>query len=193
MTSQQEEQCQLEQLMALFNQVFSSRYQTLLVRGDDEPIYLPADEHNAYHRVVFAHGYFASALHEVSHWCIAGARRRLLEDYGYWYMPDGRDDSAQEAFEAAEIAPQAIEKILTLACGRRFNVSVDNLEGSAEVDRDAFAARVEAKRQHYLIHGLPTRAEAFRQSLKALFSEGQSPEQAARCAGEWLDQQMAVC
>ncbi len=193
MTSQQQEQRQLEQLIALFNHVFSSRCQTMLVRGDDEPIYLPADEHHACHRIVFAHGYFASALHEISHWCIAGARRRLLEDYGYWYMPDGRDDGAQEAFEAAEIAPQAIEKILTLACGRRFNVSVDNLEGSAEVDRDAFAARVEAQRQHYLTHGLPARAEAFRQSLRALFIDGQSPEQAGRCAGEWLDQQMTVC
>lgn len=188
MTSQQQEQCQVEQLMALFNHVFSSRYQTRLVRGDDEPIYLPADDVHAHHRIVFAHGYFASALHEISHWCIAGAQRRLLEDYGYWYMPDGRDNSAQEAFEAAEIAPQAIEKVLTQACGRHFNVSVDNLEGSAEVDRDAFAARVEARRQRYLVEGLPARAEAFRQALVALFSEGQSPEQAGRCAGDWLDQ-----
>ncbi|WP_299259900.1 elongation factor P hydroxylase [uncultured Kushneria sp.] len=188
MTSQQQEQRQVEQLIALFNHVFSSRYQTRLVRGDDEPIYLPADDAHAHHRIVFAHGYFASALHEISHWCIAGAQRRLLEDYGYWYMPDGRDDSAQEAFEAAEIAPQAIEKILTQACGRHFNVSVDNLEGSAEVDRDAFAARVDARQQRYLVEGLPARAEAFRQALVALFSEGQSPEQAARCAGDWLDQ-----
>lgn len=188
MISQQQEQCQVEQLMALFNHVFSSRYQTRLVRGDDEPIYLPADDAHTHHRIVFAHGYFASALHEISHWCIAGAQRRLLEDYGYWYMPDGRDNSAQEAFEAAEIAPQAIEKVLTQACGRHFNVSVDNLEGSAEVDRDAFAAKVEARRQRYLVDGLPARAEAFRQALVALFSEGQSPEQAGRCAGDWLDQ-----
>ncbi|WP_445621266.1 elongation factor P hydroxylase [Kushneria sp. Sum13] len=188
MISQQQEQCQVEQLMALFNHVFSSRYQTRLVRGDDEPIYLPADDAHTHHRIVFAHGYFASALHEISHWCIAGAQRRLLEDYGYWYMPDGRDNSAQEAFEAAEIAPQAIEKVLTQACGRHFNVSVDNLEGSAEVDRDAFAAKVEARRQRYLVEGLPARAEAFRQALVALFSEGQSPEQAGRCAGDWLDQ-----
>lgn len=188
MTSQQQEHYQVEQLITLFNHVFSSRYQTLLVRGDDEPIYLPADEDHAHHRIVFAHGYFASALHEISHWCIAGVRRRLLEDYGYWYMPDGRDDSAQEAFEAAEIAPQAVEKSLTLACARHFNVSVDNLEGSADVDRDAFAAKVEARRQRYLNEGLPVRAEAFRRALKGLFIEGQSPEQAGRCAGDWLDQ-----
>ena len=188
MSSQRQEHDQVEQLIMLFNHVFSSRYQTLLVRGDDEPIYLPADDDHAHHRIVFAHGYFASALHEISHWCIAGERRRLLEDYGYWYMPDGRNDSAQQAFEAAEIAPQAIEKSLTLACGRRFNVSVDNLEGSADVDRDAFAAKVEARRQRYLSDGLPARAEAFRQALEGLFIEAQSPEQAGQRAGDWLDQ-----
>ncbi len=193
MTSQQQEQRRVEQLMALFNHVFSSRYQTRLVRGDDEPIYLPADQDDDHHRIVFAHGYFASALHEISHWCIAGARRRLLEDYGYWYMPDGRDDSAQDAFESAEIAPQAIEKILTLACGRRFNVSVDNLEGSAEVDREAFAQKVEARRQRYLEQGLPARAEAFRRALTTLFIDGHSLEQAGRCAGEWLDQHAVAC
>ncbi|WP_456267725.1 elongation factor P hydroxylase [Kushneria sp. AK178] len=193
MAFEQHEQRRVEQLVMLFNQVFSTTWQTILVRGDDEPIYLPADETHACHRIVFAHGYFASALHEISHWCIAGARRRLLEDYGYWYMPDGRDDDTQKAFEAAEIAPQAIEKSLTLACGRRFNVSVDNLEGSADVDRDAFAARVEARRQRYLIEGLPARADAFRRALAAFFVEGRSLEQAVRCATDRLDQPAATC
>ncbi|MFC0335918.1 hypothetical protein SAMN05421848_2945 [Kushneria avicenniae] len=193
MTSQQQEHCQVEKLITLFNHVFSSRYQTLLVRGDDEPVYLPADDNHAHHRIVFAHGYFASALHEISHWCIAGARRRLLEDYGYWYMPDGRDGSAQKAFETAEIAPQAIEKILTLACDRRFNVSVDNLEGSAEVDRDAFTNQVEIRRQRYLMEGLPLRAEAFRRALSALFIEHRSLEEAAAHAGQRLDQHDRAC
>lgn len=193
MTSEQHEACLVEQLITLFNQVFSSTFQTILVRGEEEPIYLPADSTHPCHRIVFAHGYFASALHEISHWCIAGARRRQLEDYGYWYMPDGRDDSAQQAFEAAEIAPQAIEKILTLACGRNFNVSVDNLEGSAEVDRGAFADKVEIHRQRYLLEGLPLRAEAFRRALSALFIEHQSLEVAASHAVHWLDQHDGAC
>ncbi|MDI8993212.1 elongation factor P hydroxylase, partial [Salmonella enterica subsp. enterica serovar Anatum] len=41
-------------------------------------IYLPADAQVPYHRIVFAHGFYASALHEISHWCIAGKARREL-------------------------------------------------------------------------------------------------------------------
>src|SRR5690606_39383874 len=52
--------------------------------------YLPASEPDGLARVVFAHGFFASALHEIAHWCIAGDYRRTLHDYGYWYCPDGR-------------------------------------------------------------------------------------------------------
>lgn len=182
-----QEVAQVDRLIELFDRLFAERYQTRLVRGDDEPLYRPASATGTCHRIVFAHGYFASALHEISHWCIAGARRRQLEDYGYWYMPDGRDEDAQRAFESAEIAPQAIEKQLTLACGRRFNVSVDNLDGSAEVDRDAFAARVEAKRQAWLSEGLPRRARAFKEALEAFFGEGESVEEACRRGARYLD------
>ena len=75
----------VEPLIALFDQTFITQFNTRLVRGGDEPVYLPANATVAYHQVVFAHGYFSSALHEIAHWCIAGERRRLLEDYGYWY------------------------------------------------------------------------------------------------------------
>ncbi|MGB2130042.1 MAG: elongation factor P hydroxylase, partial [Marinobacterium sp.] len=69
-------------LIELFNRLFLPTYNTVLVAGEDEPIYLPADEQHPHHRVVFAHGFFASALHEISHWCVAGPERRLLEDFG---------------------------------------------------------------------------------------------------------------
>ncbi|GAM69307.1 transporting ATPase [Vibrio sp. JCM 19236] len=26
-------------------------------------------------------------MHEIAHWCVAGPKRRLLEDFGYWYEP----------------------------------------------------------------------------------------------------------
>lgn len=52
---------------------------------------------------------FNSALHEISHWTIAGAKRRLLPDLGYWYAPDGRTKEQQDLFEQVEIKPQAIE------------------------------------------------------------------------------------
>ena len=54
------------------------------------------------HRVVYREDYFARALHEVAHWCLAGAERRKLEGYGYWYRPDGRDPREQTEFERAE-------------------------------------------------------------------------------------------
>ncbi|MDW7748948.1 elongation factor P hydroxylase, partial [Halomonas sp.] len=65
----------LEDVIGLFDGLFMPRYQARLVRGGDEPLYLPADDASPWHRVIFARGFYASALHEVSHWCIAGARR----------------------------------------------------------------------------------------------------------------------
>lgn len=55
---------------------------------------------------------FNSALHEISHWTIAGKERRLLADLGYWYAPDGRTREQQALFEQVEVKPQAIEWLL---------------------------------------------------------------------------------
>ncbi|MGM0985286.1 MAG: elongation factor P hydroxylase [Pseudomonadota bacterium] len=167
----------LEDVMALFDGLFLPRYRTRLVRGGDEPLYLPADEASPCHRVIFARGFFASALHEVSHWCIAGARRREFEDYGYWYLPDGRDADQQRDFEAVEVAPQALELLFSWACGRPFRVSIDNLS-EVEVDREGFQARVEARAERYLREGLPGRAAAFRQALSVFYQERGNLERA---------------
>lgn len=174
----------LEDVTALFDGLFMPHYQTRLVRGGDEPLYLPADDACPWHRVIFARGFYASALHEISHWCIAGARRRGLEDYGYWYLPDGRDADQQRQFELVEIAPQALERLFSHACGRTFQVSVDNL-GAVDVDRDDFAARVAARAERYLREGLPARAAAFHQALIAFYQQGVSYE-AAVASGQRL-------
>ena len=134
-------------LISLFNSTFED-YNTRLVLGDDEPIYIPAGDDTGYHQIVFAHGFFSSALHEIAHWCIAGEKRRQLEDYGYWYCPDGRDEAQQADFEKVEIKPQAIEWAFTEAAGRKFQVSTDNLNG-AEPDREGFTRNVAAQRTHY--------------------------------------------
>ena len=168
----------LDDVIALFDGLFHDTFNTRLVRGDDEPLYRPADDDYSFHRVIFAHGFYASALHEISHWCIAGERRRRQEDYGYWYLPDGRDAEQQRAFEAAEVAPQALELLFTRACARQFHVSVDNLGGKAEVDRDAFRARVEARASRYEREGLPARAAAFQAALAAFYREGRSLDDA---------------
>ena len=118
-----------ERLIALFNATFYADFATRLVRGGDEPIYLPANITGQEHQIVFARGFFASALHEIAHWCRAGSQRRQLEDYGYWYIPDGRTEAQQQAFAQVEVYPQAYEQCFTLAAGRKFNLSVDNLNG----------------------------------------------------------------
>ena len=66
----------LEDVIALFDGLFQETFRTRLVRGGDEPLYLPADADTPFHRVIFARGFYASALHEISHWCIAGEARR---------------------------------------------------------------------------------------------------------------------
>ena len=74
-----------EQLIEIFDGCFADDFNTRLIKGDDEPIYLPADAEVPYNRIVFAHGFYASGLHEISHWCIAGKARRELVDFGYWH------------------------------------------------------------------------------------------------------------
>ncbi|WP_406663384.1 elongation factor P hydroxylase [Gallaecimonas sp. GXIMD1310] len=158
-------------LITLFNDTFLASHNTELVRGDDEPIYLPASVGHERHRIVFAHGYYASALHEIAHWCLAGAERRQQVDYDYWYCPDGRNSAQQQAFEQVEVKPQAIEWGLCLAAGFRFNVSTDNLNGSAEPDRQGFQEKVRTQALHYVAQGFPVRAGQFMTVLAGFYGQ----------------------
>ena len=151
-------------LITLFNDTFFSEYNTQLVKGTDEPLYSPASEVCGYHQIIFAHGYFTSGLHEISHWCIAGKERRLLEDFGYWYQPDGRNGQQQKTFEKVEIKPQAIEWAFSVAANLKFNVSADNLNGSP-VDTVAFKKKVHEQVRVYLNEGFPQRAQQFIEAL----------------------------
>ena len=153
-----------QDLISLFNSCFLEEYNTELVKGEDEPIYLPATENQPHHRIFFAHGFFASALHECAHWLIAGPNRRELIDFGYWYEPDGRSIAQQKEFQSVEVKPQAIEWILSMAAGFPFRVSIDNLNGS-EADTDAFKLTVYNQVKTYSEKGLPKRAETFRKAL----------------------------
>ncbi|TKB45081.1 elongation factor P hydroxylase [Thalassotalea mangrovi] len=158
----------IDDLIAIFNHQFSESENTLLVRGEDEPVYLPANNQYPYHRIKFAHGFYASALHEIAHWCIAGKERRLLEDFGYWYAPDGRNAQQQAEFEQVEIKPQAIEWAFCVAAGFKFNVSADNLSG-IDVDRAAFKAKVYHQVGEYLRCGFPKRAQQFITALQQFY------------------------
>ncbi|KJY83797.1 hypothetical protein TW81_07110 [Vibrio galatheae] len=56
---------QYQDLIQIFNHTFFASYNTKLELGGDEPIYLPADENTLYHRIIFARGFYASAMHEI--------------------------------------------------------------------------------------------------------------------------------
>ena len=137
---------QVDWLILHFNHWFSHLNVTL-VKGDFEPEYFPATS-NTSAKIQFAHGFFNSALHEISHWTIAGDKRRLLPDLGYWYAPDGRTTEQQALFEQVEIKPQAIEWLFATAFGRKFRVSLDNLNGEGG-DGSGFKDQVFAQVQRY--------------------------------------------
>jgi elongation factor P hydroxylase len=157
-----------EDLISLFNECFFSTHNTRLVKGDDEPLYLPADEHRPHNEIFFAHGFFASALHECAHWLIAGQKRRQLVDFGYWYEPDGRTSAQQALFQSVEVKPQAMEWILSEAAGSPFQVSIDNLN-SSESDTHAFKLAVYTQVKTYCEQGLPKRAALFRAKLSHFY------------------------
>ncbi|HAT8180070.1 TPA: diaminobutyrate-2-oxoglutarate aminotransferase [Legionella pneumophila] len=160
----------VEDLINIFNYCFEKDYNTRLVRGGDEPIYLPADDQRPYHAIFFAHGFFSSALHECAHWLIAGEERRKMVDFGYWYAPDGRNQEQQTLFQKVEVKPQALEWILSVAAGHKFRVSIDNLNGT-EVDTEVFKQAIYNQVLHYCNQGLPQRAQHFRNALCTFYHQ----------------------
>ena len=158
-----------QDLIKLFNGCFEATYHTQLVCGEDEPIYLPANEERSHNTIVFAHGFFSSALHECAHWLIAGEERRKQVDYGYWYVPDGRNAEQQHLFQQVEVKPQAMEWILSTAACFPFHFSIDNLNG-VETDPEPFKQAVEQQVTTYMQQGLPDRAQTFYNALRAFYA-----------------------
>lgn len=122
-------------LVENFNSLFAETENTLIQPGAEEPFYRTSRAGQK--AIIFSReSYFSSALHEIAHWCIAGTARRELDDFGYWYCPEGRNQQQQQDFELVEVKPQAIEWALSLACDHKFHFSADNL--SQEVDASEF-------------------------------------------------------
>ena len=159
---------QYSDLISLFDNTFFEQYNTRLIKGGDEPLYAPADKKCPYHQIIFAHGYYESALHEISHWCHAGEKRRLLEDFGYWYTPDGRDAQQQKKFEQVEIIPQAIEWAFNVAVQKKFNTSADNLNGDISVSQN-FKVKVHQQVLTFIERGFPLRAQQFIETLARFY------------------------
>lgn len=155
-----------EDLVRIFDQLFGQTYRCQLVCGQSEPVYLPRGNAGEYHQLKFANGFFASALHEVAHWCLAGEERRQQVDFGYWYLPQ-RDRVQQAEFEAVEVAPQALEWVFSDAAGFKFRPSLDNLE--LQPDAAAFLAAVTQAKAERLDSGLPERAAQFHRALTEFY------------------------
>ena len=157
-------------LTNIFNQLFERSENTLLRMGADEPFYRAAKEgENA---IIFAReDYFSSALHEIAHWTIAGKERRNMDDFGYWYEPEGRSEQQQQKFEQLEIKPQAVEWLFSLACNHPFHFSADNLSQAIDAS-ESFKHAVRAQAIDYLTASLPKRAQLFFEQLKRHFRNG---------------------
>lgn len=156
-----------QQLELIFNHSFAEIWRTCLRGGADEPLYLPAKNENELHSIIYTQDYFASALHEVAHWCIAGIAKRQITDYGYWYIKGPRSSSQQERFLQVEQYPQALEWIFSTACQFPFHLSYDNLE-STEKD-EHFSRHVQMKAVYLVEKGLPSRAALFASELAVQF------------------------
>jgi elongation factor P hydroxylase len=164
-------------LERVFADCFAAELRTRLQGGAEEPLYQPAAQAGDFHVLSYRADYFASALHEVAHWCIAGPARRQLVDFGYWYAPDGRSASQQQAFEAVERQPQALEWYFSRACAYCFQVSVDNLdERMGELpDTSGFRRQVYEQVTRWQHDGLPPRAAIFFRGLCREFGTSTTP------------------
>jgi elongation factor P hydroxylase len=154
----------------VFNRVYGASHRACMVGGGVEPLYEPATADRSA-RIVFTRDYPASALHEAAHWCLAGAARRQLRDYGYFYVPGPRDPQSRAAFFASESDVQAVEALFAEVCGVRFVVSADDFAAPHE-ELESFERSVRAAIERRRTCGLPARAARFRNALIAAFSSG---------------------
>ena len=154
----------IDDLVRIFAATFFADYRTVLVPGAAEPFYqAPRQDQPA---KIFARAdYFSSALHEIAHWCVAGARRRAVDDFGYWYEANGRSPAQQRQFEQVEVYPQSLEWAFHVACGKTFLLSADNLDQDNRASCD-FAQAVHIKAQALQRQAYPRRAAAFIAALE---------------------------
>ena len=166
------DQQRLDLIAAVFSIQFLKSENTQLIGGAIEPLYTPSSNNEEPHQLFFRENFLSSALHEIAHWCIAGKQRRLHQDFGYWYQPDGRTIDEQARFESMEVKPQALEWIFSNACGQKFTPSADNLNASDDIaDDTAFKqALVQQARQWCDSQQLPPRGKIFIDALSKEFN-----------------------
>jgi len=162
-------------LVKIFNRLFAKSENTRLEMGAGEPFYLSAKDDKP--AIIFAReDYFSSALHEIAHWTIAGVERRKLDDFGYWYEPEGRNQQQQLEFERVEVKPQAIEWLFSLACDHPFHFSADNLSQSIGASADFITSVKKQATDFFNYSSMPPRANLLFEQLKQHYRNGKQIE-----------------
>ena len=119
-----------------------------MLGGAAEPLYVPAKLSDANQQsmpaqLYYREDYAASALHEAAHWCIAGASRRRLLDFGYTYLENPRTRQQQQFFYRLELKTQTLEMLFATQTDINFQVSADNLNACPV----SFATQVSANQK----------------------------------------------
>ncbi len=112
-------------LMAAFHTIFPF----LQISGGAEETFYSAATEDVKATIYCRDNYPRSLLHEISHYCLAGDRRRALDDFGYWYSPCGRTPKEQLRFEQVEARPQGLEKAMCELVALSFSPSLDDFSG----------------------------------------------------------------
>ncbi len=131
--------------------------QLTIVGGADEPFYKAPTESSG-GILYFRSNYPRSLLHELAHYCLAGERRRQLDDFGYWYIPTGRTAEEQRRFEAVEARPQGLERAMCTIIGLKFTPSLDDFSGRPP--SESFLAELDATYQEMMTTPPPTAKQA---------------------------------
>ncbi len=152
------------ELETVFNALSADVHRTRLIGCEGDPFYAACNENRRLAEIRYVKDSLPSALHELAHWCVAGPERRAVDDYGYWYNPDGRSKEEQRVFEGLEVKPQAVEWLLSVAVGRPFIVSCDNLRGEP-YDLGTFRRRIRHQAISYLENPRSKRFDDLLQTL----------------------------
>tara|TARA_R110002124_G_scaffold285232_1_gene463487 strand:- start:1133 stop:1678 length:546 start_codon:yes stop_codon:yes gene_type:complete len=121
-------------LCSILIEKLSIVFPNLIIKGGAEEPFYQAPKSDTKATIHFRNNYPRSLLHELSHYCIAGEKRRKIDDFGYWYTECGRTTEDQKRFELVEARPQGLEKAMCEAIGIKFSPSLDDFSGNPPTD-----------------------------------------------------------
>ena len=119
------EQALLDAVIRALKQIFPD----LRVEGGAPEPFYQAPKKNSPAILFFRDDHIRSLFHELAHYSLAGSKRRTIDDFGFWYVPCGRDTYEQQRFEEVEARPQGLEKLFCEIWHIPFSPSLDDFSG----------------------------------------------------------------